>query len=717
MAQRLVTSFVNTNVPGAYPRQSVISKPVGFAASGNIVIIGEADGGAEFSTVDLKKNFFGPSQAAKVAQQYIRGPLVDAMNALTGPSADPEITGSANRIYIVKTNAGSQASAIVDTDYGTLKDQNYGLDGNKYNFKVTQSLAEVAPEVSGGTIPAFGAALNGAEFSLRQNGGAVVVITLSGTAGDHNNIANLIIELNSLLPVGVVASAGTAPDSFKLTMAVDAAANRKGWGKSLELIDSSSPDLAALGHVAGQTNSSQEPEIELSIARADINLSEVWDIDAEIALQVGYLGTTATMTINQSTKVLTTTVTGGAGANLSLNLANFATLADLSAFIAAQPGYSSAVPAASVQLAPSALDAVTAIGIGASVAGDMPGRVKRALFDFKTSVGQSRALSFTATASAGLPAVSATAYLAGGLKGATTAANVAAAIQKLSGLPVNIVVPLFSRDASADIADGLTDSGSTYTIDAIHALVKTHCLAYSTPKLKKHRSAVLSFWGTYAQAQQKAQQVAQYRCAMTMQRATQINSDGASQNFLPWMNAVIAAGMQAGGFYKSITNKLANIIEYEDPAGFDSGDPTDNETALDAGLMFLTQEDNDGPRWVSDQTTYGYDTNFVYNSFQAVYLSDSLTLDLASSFQKAFTGKNVADIDAGAARGFLHQKMAEYKRLKMIASSDDAPLGFKNEDVVVAPPELDIAVEVKLATAIYFIPIDVSFSQVIQAAA
>jgi len=186
---------------------------------------------------------------------------------------------------------------------------------------------------------------------------------------------------------------------------------------------------------------------------------------------------------------------------------------------------------------------------------------------------------------------------------------------------------------------------------------------------------------------------------------------------LPWMNAVIAAGMQAGGFYKAIVNKLANVISFEDPAGFDSGDPDDNSTALDAGLMFLTQEDNDGPRWVSDQTTYGFDTNFVYNSFQAVYLSDSLTLDLASSFQKAFTGKNVADIDAGAARGFLHQKMAEYKRLKMIASSVDAPLGFKNENVVVAPPELDIAVEVKLATAIYFIPIDVSFSQVIQTSA
>ena len=714
MAQRLVTSFVNTNVPGAYPKQSVKSKPVGFAASGNIVILGEADGGEQFSTVDLKKNFFGPNQAAKVAQQYIRGPLVDAMNALAAPSADGEITGSANRIYLVKTNSGAKASALVDTDYGTLKDQNWGLDGNKYNFKVTSVSAESAPTITGSVISAFGAPLNGTSFSIRLNGAAASIITLSATPTDHDTLANLVIELNSLLPVGIIAAAGVTANTLKFSLAADATPYRKGYGRSFELIDSTPGDLAALGHVEGLTVSAQEPVIELAIARADINLSEVFDIDAEIALEVGCLSTTATLTI--ASGVLSTTAAGGP-ASLSLNLANFATIQDLAAFINAQSGYYASAPAASRQLAPSNLDAVAAIGISTSVASNMPGRIKRALYDFKAAVAQSRALEFTPTAAAGLPAPSAVAYLAGGSKGATLAADIVSAISKLAGLPINIVVPLFSRDASSDIADNLTDSSSTYTIEAIHALVKTHCLTYSTPKLKKHRSAVLSFWGTFSQAQQKAQQVAQYRCAMAMQRATQINSDGNSQNFLPWMNAVIAAGMQAGGFYKSITNKLANIISFEDPTGFDSGDPTDNETALDAGLMFLSQQDNDGPRWVSDQTTYGFDSNFVYNSFQAVYLADSLTLDLASSFQKAFTGKNVADIDAGAARGFLHQKMVQYKKLKMIASSDDAPLGFKNDEVTIAPPELDIAVEVKLATAIYFIPIDLGFSQVIQAAA
>jgi hypothetical protein len=42
------------------------------------------------------------------------------------------------------------------------------------------------------------------------------------------------------------------------------------------------------------------------------------------------------------------------------------------------------------------------------------------------------------------------------------------------------VVPLFSRDAAADIADGLTDSASSYTIANVQAYAKTHCLKMST---------------------------------------------------------------------------------------------------------------------------------------------------------------------------------------------------------------------------------------------
>lgn len=715
MAQRVVTDTINTNIPGAYPSVTVKSNPVGLGASGNIVIIGEADAGDSYANVALKDNSFTPDQADRVTAIYGAGPIVDAFRAFAAPSADANIVGSANRIYVVKTNAGAKASAIVDTNYGTMTAKNWGKNGNKYKFQITATAAESAPAKSGVTIAAFGAPLNGTTFDIRLNGSVKTTVTLSGTAGDHATIGALIIELNAQLPSGIVASAGTASNSLKLTVAVDAAAARKGWGKSFELVDTTPGDLAAIGLTAGLTTSAQEPSVEVAISRPDIGLSEVKDVASAIGLSIGYLGTSATLTIDKGAKTLATTVVGGAGTNLAIDMSEYATIADLATFINAQTGYSASASAAAQQQPTTALDSVTAQAIATSTAGNKPGRVKTAAAAFAAAMATSKALDFVATAEAGVPAPSAATFLAGGLKGATAAADIVAAISQIAGIQCNIIVPLFSRDATADIADGLTDSASTYTIDAIHASVKTHCLQYSTPELKRNRIAVLSYWGTYAEAKAKSQTLATYRCAMAMQRATEINSAGAVVSFLPWYTACIAAGMQAGGFYKAIVNKLANVISFEDPSGYDSGSPGDVEDALDAGLLILTK-DNAGNRWVSDQTTYGLDTNFVYNSFQAVYLSDILALDLADAFQKAFVGQSLADVDAATALSFLYQKMDGYKKLKMIASSDDAPLGFKNAKVSISAPTMSVSVEIKLATAIYFIPINLAISAVQSAA-
>lgn len=716
MAQRVVTSFVNTNIPGAYPNVTVKSNPVGLGASGNVVIIGEADGGDSYQNVVLKNNSFTPDQLDRVSEQYISGQIVDAFRAFSAPSSDADIAGSANRIYIIKTNSSSKASAIVDTDYGILRDQNFGKNGNKYRYQITSIAAEATPEVSGDTIPAFGASLNGAEFQIRLNGLASTTVTLSAVPADHADIATLIVELNSLLPVGITASAGTAANSLKLKIDTDASANRKGWGKSFELIDNSS-DLTALGLAAGVFVSAQEPGIEVAISRPDIGFSETLDVQSAIGLFVGYEGTTATLTINADKTLLTTVVTGGSGANLSIDMTQYRTIADLAAYIAAQTGYSAIASAAAQQKPTSSLDSVTTIGIASTAAAQRPGRIKTAAAEFAKVIATSNALEFVATATAGIPAVMASeAFLAGGARGATLAADIVNALNQLAGIQVNIIVPLFSQDATEDIAEGTTDSGSTYTIAAINAATKSHCIQYSTPKLKKNRICILSYWSDdYVLAKQTAQGLAHYRCSLTMQKATQVDSAGNIVEFLPWYSACVAAGMQAGGFYKAIVNKFANVISFTDPSGFDSGSPGDVEDALDAGLLFLTQ-DTAGNRWVSDQTTYGFDTNFVYNSIQATYCSDIIALDLADAFQKAFVGKSLADVDAATAKSFLAQKMDGYKKIKLIAASDDAPLGFKNDKISISGPTMDVAVEIKLATAIYFIPINLSFSQVQSAA-
>ncbi len=720
MAQRVVTSFVNAIIPDAYPNVTVTSQPVGLGASGIVVIMGEADGGPSYQSVVLANNAFTPDQLSKVTSTYISGQIVDAMTALTAPSNDADITGTANTVYIIKTNNSTKASAIIDTDYGTFQDQNWGKPGNNYKYQITELADEMAPVQQGGVIAAFGSALNGTSFTIRLNGAAATVITLSATSSDHDTVPHLVTELNTLLPSGITAAPSDALPStaIKLTVDADVAANRKGWGKSFELVDSTPGDLAALGLAAGLSVSAQEPEVEVSVVNASSGLNETLDAIPDVALTIGYAGTSATLTIAAGT--LTTTVVGGSGANLSISMSQYKTCADLATFIASQTGYACVCNPSAVQLPPSALDTQAAINIAATGANVMPGRLKNAAFRFQQTMSTSKGLAFVPMATAGLPAsMAAAAFLSGGSRGATLAADIVNAIAQMAGIQANIIVPLFSQNATDDIALGLTDSASTYTIGAVNAAVKNHCIEFSTPKLKRNRICILSYWdatqNTYSNSKEMAQGLANYRCSLCIQRPSQVNSAGVIVSFMPWYNAVVAAGMQAGGFYKAIVNKLANVISFVDPAGYDSGSPGDTEDALSAGLLVMTNT-TAGNSWVSDQTTYGFDTNFVYNSIQAVYASDLICLDLAQSFKAAFVGKSLADVSAATGLSYLSQKMAGYKRIKLIAASDDAPAGYKNAKVSILAPEMDVSVEIKLATAIYFIPISINISQVQQTA-
>lgn len=713
MAQRITTSFVNTNRPGAYFDVKVRSTPVGVASSGNIVIIGEASGGAHFSDEILKDNFFTPDQLDRVVSKYISGPIVDSFRALSSPSSDANITGSASRIYIAKTNASSQAQATIASAYGDLKDKNYGIDGNKYYYQVTQLEDEVGPAVSGDSITAnLGAGLTGSQFKIRPNGGVETLINVfTGPVGDYDTIAEVIALIDAALPAGFSCVAGAAANSIKIQSDVDAAANAAGHGKSFELIETMAGDLASLGLDEGLISSSQEPKIQLDIKRNDNNVNESFSVEAEVALLIGYQGTSASCTINSST--LSTTTAGGSGANLTVTLAQYPTLKDLADFINSQTGYSCSVVSGSGQLPTSALDQVSAVGICSTGAAIKAGRIKKAIYNFEQRASQSAVLDFSSTAVKGLPLdMASVAYLSGGQLGATVAADIISAIDDCESINVNFVIPLFSRNATADIADGLTDSSSTYTISAVNAATKSHVLKMSTAKIKKHRTAFLSYWdGSFSGARAESSSLANARISLTFQKASQVNSQGEIKKFLPWHSASIAAGMQAAGFYKAIVNKFANVISFEDPTGFDSGNPGDIETALDSGLLFL-EKGIVGNKWVSDQTTYGVDTNFVYNSIQAMYSADLVALDLADSFQTAFVGQSLADVDSATGLSFLASKMDQYKKQKLIAASDDAELGFKNAKVSINGPIMEVSVEIKLATAIYFIPISIEISQV-----
>lgn len=711
MSLRLTNSFINTSVPGSYFSQQVRSTPVGVAISGNILLIGESEGGASFSDESsLKDNFFGPDQISQIQAKYISGPIVDAANALAAPSLDADISGSVSKIYVLKTNSSSKAEAIVAAGYGTLQDKNYGLKGNNFFYQITQIESEVRPSITSDVIDMSDPTVfNGLSFTVRQNGGAAVVITLSAISANHDTFAELVSEIGSFLPVGFECVAGAATNTLiiRLTSLSDNAANALGHGRSFELIDSSIGDLAAIGLDEQVVVSSQEPIIQLAINRNEDNVNETFIINSDVALKIGYEGTTASLSINNTTKILSTTVVGGSGSNLSIKITDYQTIKDLADYINTQTGYSCSINAEYTQSSPDSLDKVSAIGICTSIADEVPGRIKTAASNFEEKANQSYSLDYTRTLNLGLPNVmSNVAYLAGGAKGASTSSDITDALSAAEGLVINFVVPLFSRNASSDISEGLTDSGSTYTIDAIHAAVKTHVAKMSTSRIKKHRQAFLSYDGTFAEAKNKASSIASSRFTLSFQRANQ-----GGVEHLPWYVATLAAGMQAAGFYKPIFNKVLNLTSFIDPSGYDSGSISDQEEAIEAGLLSLSQ-DFSGNKIISDQTTYAYDNNFVYNSIQAVYAADLVSLDLADSIQRNFIGKSLADVDISSVKSFLIGKFEGYRSNKLVTGDDSLPSGYKEKEVRFSAPSLILSLEIKLATGIYFAPISLEFSNV-----
>ena len=108
--------------------------------------------------------------------------------------------------------------------------------------------------------------------------------------------------------------------------------------------------------------------------------------------------------------------------------------------------------------------------------------------------------------------------------------------------------------------------------------------------------------------------------------------------------------------------------------------------------------------------------NFVFNSIQAVYVADLMTLSLVDAFDRVVVGQSVADISAAAALSFLEGQMFNFYRLKWIAASSDAPLGYKNASIKIQGGVMNVTVEAKLAGLIYFVPITLAISEVTQEA-
>jgi len=865
--------------PGAYSKTTVsLSGGFQLAPAGIVGIVGEAEGGAPGSAVDVKGNSFTPEQFSEIVSTYKSGPIVDAASILFNPSADARIANGAQQLFIYKTNASTQASGTLPSSYGTLKSLNYGVAENLINFSVdaaaseakfsltfnwmpdstsastfkarvdglaevsTAQLADATPatvrsalnglsglSATGGTdrgIIDAGRVADGTKIAISSVGN-VVTITISNTtptwAVNPTVGDTLHIPLGSAIVGGASANAGgylvTAVTSNTITAvklgdpsvacanvaATDIAATSDvvcyspivlsvatstpaGEGSSLEIYDGAaavsidetmfggvdrgvlsatsvtdgstigvtvsgssgvfatssayaavpaagdmlwvrpgspiaggalqnvgawrvtaasassitatkitgSPVTVAPADIAAQTDvqvfkgfasvasipilnvSSAEPSVSLTVNRQSDNLTESsGTVGGAFALLVGCVATTCTLTI--SATQLTTTHAGGSASDLSLRLSDFKTLNDLATYINSQTGYSCVVANALYgQLPPSILDRVTAIGIACAIATDKPGRIKKDSYDVQSFYDASQLVGLTRSSFAGLPTATTTpVFLSGGALGGSTAAAVQAGLDAMQKVRVNSVVPLFSRDATADILDSLTDPSSTYTVDAINAGLKSHVLLMSNTKNRSERNGYASYKGTYADSKVKSNNLASERVSLAIQDVKILKTDGTLDYVQPWGFACIAAGMQAGASIgEPMTHKSINVSGLSH-ADFDPA--TDGDDAIANGLLFGEQPQSGGFRIVVGNTTYGKDNSFVYNRISTLYAADTYAYNLRQVLENLFVGVSSVTATPVAVKNAVIQFSQAAKDAGLLVGDDtNEGLGFKN---------------------------------------
>ena len=521
----IIVNFAGSSLvhPGAYSKITVASGGSASPQLGVVALIGEANEGPAFDAANLEASAFGPDQFQSIVSQFGSGELVEMAKLALSPSADAQINGGAQKIYLLKTNPGTKATSTLPTSYGTVSAKKAGTPGNKISTQVAVT-------------------------------GSTVVITNSNSSAGISEISS---------PLG--------------------------------------------------------NQVVMSIQCTD------------------GVASAATLTISNGT--LTTSITGGTASPLNLKLSDFVTIGQLVEFISSTPLYTATVGSAAgaTNMSPSVMDSQAAVNILIAA------NIKRDLQDVKDFFATSGLVDFYATATAGLPTVMVKTFLSGGLKGATSAASVTAAVDALSRVRVNFIVPLFSRDATADITAGLTDASSTYTIAGAAAALRSHVAQMSTVKGKKERQGFVGVMDTYVNQKKFASDYSHARMQYCIDMVTVATTTGVDKK-QPHAEAVISACMKAAAAVGlSNTFKAPNISAFSSPNG-DFDPEIQGDDAINSNVTFVEKNPAGGFRFALDNSSYALQQDaWVYARPSVIYAADTAALSIRLATE-AVVGKRNSDI-------------------------------------------------------------------------
>ena len=702
--------------PGAYSKTNIdLGGGFPLGPAGLIAVIGEADAGAPgASEVNIANNRYQADQISTIRNKYRTGPFVDAASMLFAPAADAAIPGGAQTVWFYKTNASVRAQLALATAYGTARALEWGVGGNKVSVK--NILTAETPASAASSTPFAELTVPAGTFSVRVNGGTSTTVTVAGLYATY---AAYVADVATWSVPGMTFTAGGSTGVATLTIAMVAAptAHQNGWGRSFQLADGTgTPLTAVLGmkHTAGLKTPAVEPSATITLNQLRDGLSETDSLGGNIVLTLGHDGsggvTSASVSITATNIVLTTNLV-----TATLPKSGFAILKEVvdEINLASYGGWSAALTSTLYnQLSADTLDQVALVGaLSATTA--QPARLKKDAQDVQDFFANNSMAELTSPSQTGLPDALIETLLAGGAKGATSSASIVAALEKFEKFHVNFVVPLFARDATADISDDLTDSGSTYTIDGIHQAVKTHLSLMKTTKKRSERQAYLALKSSYAACQTKAGDLADGRLQLVIQDIRQIDSQGTIKWFQPWALACLVAGARSGApIGEPMTFKFLNcsgIRHTAQPMSTADADIVTDfdpdlqaDSAIQSGITFLENPQTGGFRVVVDNTTYGRDGNFVWNRGNVIYAADMVAFNLRNSLESVFVGKKntvtVADVTGVASAvlsGFLAQGIT--------VSTADAPQGFKSLTVRIEGNTIYVEVTIKIVEGIDFV--------------
>lgn len=440
-----------------------------------------------------------------------------------------------------------------------------------------------------------------------------------------------------------------------------------------------------------KTDSSAERKAQVVASRAtDGEAFPSTSIGGSVCLEVSYnhpSATAATLTIDSS-RVMTIDATGAGLSDVTVNTKKYKSLQDLADFLNTQANISARIPDSRHRSLPSsALDMVTSAGIlGAHDTAAWNGRLKKDYYDWKKFLDDNFGLiafqEGALTLKAGLPDAESTAgFLSGGEVGASSNASCQSALDEALKVSARFVVPLMSRDASKDIQDGTTDSGSTYTIDSIHAACVAHVATASSSLFKKERFAMLSLDSTFAVAEQAVGALGYERVQMSFQRHNATNAEGSSVKQLPWIAAcAVSAGRAQASLGISMLRKpfLLSSAEHtgEDSLYSDTlrqdFDPEDRgllERAITAGLLVFRSVPGFGTRMESPDLTSRSRTNdpegWVWERANVLFTCDEVR-DTTRNTLENYIGNRTTDTSEAVIRTAIQDVLNSFVSSKAL---------------------------------------------------